>query len=252
MPADIWPGHDAPNCFGRRSVQLVMRACAWTVRTAVCLLAAVAFPQWAAPADAKGERISYYLPGERWTSQSDWGFGSVRAARQGEKREWVAYLVGRGDEYVDGELVAPVLVQHLRPRDRWLRFRVSFRIPDVPGGVYRVVICNVGCAQPFGNAWLVRRVIVFDSASERLIMHKIERSTVGVTRELHWRLEQQHDLIEAVELEQTVAEVALKKLEAEVVALREAARHERGSVDWWLGLAVLLPVAGLMLWRHRG
>jgi hypothetical protein len=128
------------------------------------------------PAVAKAGRDRHlYSVGERWTYQSDHSFSSAAAARAALGRPFYVYLVPgyrphAGFPTVDEDAmrVVHVWLHQFKPNDSYLRFKAEFTVPDIPGGTYSAVFCDLGCRTPFGRPPLVARVLIAGAVDRRL------------------------------------------------------------------------------------
>ena len=134
-----------------------------------------------APALAKDSGVGLSVPGERWTWQSDIGMGSSADAEAAASEPYFAYIEPfRGSAQPEAISGAEVTLQHLSPGDRFLRYRVSFVVPDVDPGWYRVLICDLGCTNLLADEWLGFRLHVVESRLERRLRSLMSRSSYAL------------------------------------------------------------------------
>jgi hypothetical protein len=157
----------------------------------------------ASPAAAKGQPRGfnfdgYSVPGQRLSSVE---LLDIHGRRFLERAPYFAYLQNMGDAWVNFRWPSPSLdgpiplgKVNLRPfryrGERRVEARLSFAVPEVPRGLYEVVVCNAGCAHR-GRRLGPTGLYIVSGTVERRLRAEIDRlySEVWRMETRVWRLE---------------------------------------------------------------
>lgn len=146
------------------------------------------------PAVAKGTRgfvfDGYFVPGERVAGVELLEVGPDFRARA----PYFAFLQNRSDSRTDFGWPSPPLEEAVLLDELWLRFftyrgepraavRVAFDVPDVPAGLYDVVVCDAGCEHRVNRLGPSALYVV--SPTERRLRDEIDSLRSELTRWEH-------------------------------------------------------------------